>query len=304
MQKELLNLRGIITVLNTPFTDTLEVDLLALRLNVQKALKAGVAGFLIPALASEVDRLRDEEKTHMVQTVLEEVKGKVPVIGGTSALKQENRLKLAHHMVDMGCEGILVNIPYESEAQFHRDVAEIAKVDPKFLMLQDWAFQSYGLPLQLIVSLFQEIACFRALKVEVVPAGIKYTEVIEATNGQLHVSGGWAVMQMIEAMDRGVHAFMPTAMHPIYTAIHRHYINGNRAKAVQIFNRLLPVLAFSNQHLDISIHFFKRLLWRQQLYSTPNVRQPILPFDRFHQKIADQLIELVLELEADPLVHA
>jgi hypothetical protein len=64
-----------------------------------------------------------------------------------------------------------------------------------------------------------------------------------------------------------------------------------------LFNEILPVLAFSNQHLDISIHFFKRLLWKQGIYPTPNVRQPILAFDHIHQHIADDLIEQIIHIE-------
>ncbi|MCK5700380.1 MAG: dihydrodipicolinate synthase family protein, partial [Cyclobacteriaceae bacterium] len=60
---------------------------------------------------------------------------------------------------------------------------------------------------------------------------------------------------------------------------------------------ILPILAFSNQNLDISIHFFKRLLWKQGIYPTANVRQPILPFDEIQQEIADGLIQKVMEIE-------
>ncbi len=54
---------------------------------------------------------------------------------------------------------------------------------------------------------------------------------------------------------------------------------------------MLPILAFSNQHLDISIHFFKRLLHRQGIYATAHVRAPSLPFDGVHEHEADELIE-------------
>src|SRR5690606_6138115 len=126
--------------------------------------------------------------------------------------------------------------------------------------------------------------------------GVKYSEVLNATGEKLHVSGGWAVTQMIEALDRGVHTLMPTGMHGIYTRIYRLYMAGDRAGAQALFYRLLPVLAFSNQHLDISVHFFKRLLHRQNIYRTANVRSPILPFDAAHKRIADELIDTVIGL--------
>ena len=106
---------------------------------------------------------------------------------------------------------------------------------------------------------------------------------------------------MIEALDRGVHAFMPTAMHLIYTEIFALYRSGAREEAQALFHRLLPVIAFTNQHLDISIYFFKRLLHRQGIYSTDRVRGLRLPFDEYHQRLADELIERVQGLEGEIL---
>jgi 4-hydroxy-tetrahydrodipicolinate synthase len=105
-------------------------------------------------------------------------------------------------------------------------------------------------------------------------------------------------MQMIEALDRGVHGFMPTAMHEIYTRIYSLYTQGDRPAAQALFERLLPVLAFSNQHLDISIHFFKRLLHAEGIYTTPRTRSPILSFDATHEALTANLIRRVGEITA------
>ena len=305
--KELLELRGIVSVLNTPFTVQDAIDETSLRKNVRRALDAGVAGFLVPAMASEVGKLTEAERDTLVRAVVEETAGRAPVIGGGSADTAEARERLARGLVAAGCDGVLVSIPYEDDAQYEQAVREVAQAvssageagsgQGPFLMLQDWDFSGYGVPVPLIVRLFDEIEAFRSLKIEVVPAGRKYTEVLAATDGRLHVAGGWAVMQMIEGLDRGVHAFMPTGMHVIYTRICALYESGKREEARALFNRLLPVLAFSNQHLDISIHFFKRLLSVQGVYATPRCREPILPFDEHHERVADEMIALVQEIE-------
>ena len=298
MTKELLDLRGIITVLNTPFTEDDRIDVPSLQKNVRRALDAGVAGFLVPAMASEVGKLLPDERRLMVQAVLEATGGCAPVIGGASATSGDARSAAAETLLELGCAGVLVSISYQDDAQYERDAREIAALQPGFLMIQDWDFNGFGAPVALIARLFEEIECFRSLKVEVVPAGVKYTQVIEATGHRLHVCGGWAVMQMIEALDRGVHAFMPTGMHEIYTRIYTLYAQGDRPAAVELFNRLLPVLAFSNQHLDISIHFFKRLLHAEGVFSTPRVRQPILPFDSYHAVLCDDLIQRAAAITA------
>jgi 4-hydroxy-tetrahydrodipicolinate synthase len=176
---------------------------------------------------------------------------------------------------------------------------QLAEMDPELIMLQDWNASGYGLPDELICDLFDQVPAFRCLKIETVPAGVKYSRILSRTEGRLNVSGGWAVTQMIEGLKRGVHAFMPTGMHSIYCEIYRLWSRGRESEASELFYKLVPVLAFSNQHLDISIHFFKRLLNRQGIYPTDRIRDPILPFDEVHQQIADQLIERVIGIEND-----
>lgn len=288
--KDLLPLFGIVTVLNTPFTESNEIHEEGLREHVRMALDAGVAGFLVPAMASEAGKLTEAERRQVVNAVLEEARGRAAVIGGGSAPTADARERLVRSLVEAGCDGILVSLAYENDAQYTRDVETVAALCPGFLVLQDWDFTGYGVPVPLVARLFADVEPFRGLKIEVVPAGRKYSEVLEATDGRLHVSGGWAVMQMIEALDRGVHAFMPTALHEAYVSIYNLYREGRRDDARALFNRLLPILAFSNQHLDISLHFFKRLLHAQGVYETPYVREPVLPFDAHHERVAAELI--------------
>ena len=94
----------------------------------------------------------------------------------------------------------------------------------------------------MIVELFETVPSFRCLKVETVPAGLKYTRILKLTEGKLNVSGGWAVTQMIEGLKRGVHAFMPTGMHWIYTKIFSDFHQGNEKDATLLFNEILPIL--------------------------------------------------------------
>jgi len=296
--KQLFPLHGIVTVLNTPFDKDNKIDLGAMQRNVDEAIKAGVAGFLVPAMASEVHKLSNSERSSMVDLVLQTVNGKVPVFAGSGGASVMEAKKILKSYLDLGCRHVLFQLPFSNDKQFKQDFMDLADLGPEVIMLQDWDATGYGLPDELIMYLFDAVPAFRCLKVETVPAGIKYTKILQLSQGKLHISGGWAVTQIPEALQRGVHAFMPTGMHWIYTKIFNDYHKGNSDQAIALFNELLPILAFSNQHLDISIHFFKRLLWKQGIYPTPNVRQPILPFDAIHEKIADGLIEKVIAMEA------
>ncbi len=297
MKKQLYPLKGIVTVLNTPFTNDDVIDLKALKKNVNEALNADVAGFLVPAMASEVYKLSEIERLNMVTTVLETVGDRVPVIAGAGETDISKSKKILRSYLNIGCKNVLFQIPFQNENQFKNHFMQLADLDPEMIMLQDWDATGYGLPDELICDLFENVEAFRCLKIETVPAGIKYSRILDLTEGQLNLSGGWAVSQMLEGLKRGVHAFMPTGMHYIYTSIYHMYKNGEQENAENLFRTILPVLAFSNQHLDISIHFFKRLLYRQGIYPNAKIRQPILNFDSIHLEIAEKHIEKIIELE-------
>lgn len=289
-------MNGIIGVINTPFWDDNKIDINSLKRYVDHSIKCGVAGFLVLGLAAEVNKLTRDEKFLIVETVVNHTGGRVPVIAGTTASNNEERILLAKEFSALGSDGILINIPFDNEENYVKNVSEVESAISGFMMLQDWEFNGYGIPVSAIKKLFDSLEKFKCLKIEVVPAGVKYSEVRKATEGRLHLSGGWAGTQMIEALDRGVDAFMPTILHDVYNKIFQLHRIGNREEAIQLFEKLLPIISFSHQHIDISIHFNKRLVHRQGLFSTSRVREPIMPFDDYHILIADQLIEKALQL--------
>jgi len=291
-------LNGVVGVMNTPFSDTNTIDTHSIRRYIGYYLKNNVCGFLVTAMASEVKKLTLDERLTIVGTAVEETAGKVPVIAGIQAQSQKERLLLTKKYIALGCDGIMVNIPYAKESEFIDQVGEISAHIDGLLMVQDWDFENSGIPLETILTLYTYLENFECLKVEVKPAGVKYSQVIDATKGALNVSGGWASSQMIEGLDRGVNAFMATILPDIYHRIYHLHHSGDRQQAIKFFRKLIPILAFSHQHIDISIHFNKRMVHAQKLFSTANVRQPILLFDKHHIRITEELISEALLLSS------
>lgn len=291
--------RGIVPILQTPYSASGAVDETALRRLVEYAIESGAGGLITPAVASEVERLTDEERRHIVETVTDVSRGRVPVVVGASSPSLEDCVRHARHGAECGCTMTLVQAPQKSDEEIERFYNELCGSVELDLMVQDLDWTGSGMSLDLIERLFESLPRFRFIKVETVNACPKYTRILERMGGQLHVSGGWAVMQLIESLDRGVHAFMPEAsMVGVYEAIRRMHAAGRRDRAWQIFEKVLPVLSFSNQHIETSIHFFKRLLMRRGIFSTCAVRPPTCTYDAFQEKAAEERIQRVLDLEA------
>jgi len=159
--KTLYPLHGIVTVLNTPFTRHNEIDLPALRRNVENAIAVGVAGFLVPAMASEVYKLSRSERRQMVEAVIDQAAGRAVVIGGAGEIDAGQRREIVRDLIDVDCKNVLLQIPFATREQFRREFDEIAAMDVDMIMLQDWDANGYGIPVDFICDLFARVEKFR-----------------------------------------------------------------------------------------------------------------------------------------------
>jgi dihydrodipicolinate synthase/N-acetylneuraminate lyase len=298
--REKYALRGIVVSLNTPFDANDRIDFPALDRLVDYHLGQGAVGFLSPAQAGEVTELTLDERLLLVQRLREITQGRARFIAGATAAEERDSFVLAEAATGAGCDGVLVEAPAARKRDRGRMMEffrSFARIGMPMLMIQDLEWGGPGLDVGLIVELFETLPAFRCLKVEVVPAGPKYTAVREATGGRLQLSGGWAAEQMIEALDRGVDAFIPTAMTGLYRRVFEAHGRGDLAAARQVFRDMLPVLAFTRQHLEIAIHFYKRLFHHRGLFATPRVRKRLIPYDRYHEACGQALIDYLDRLE-------
>ncbi|HPU83804.1 MAG TPA: dihydrodipicolinate synthase family protein [Candidatus Latescibacteria bacterium] len=294
--------RGIISVLQTPFDDNGDVDTKSLERLVEHAVGAGVNGFLVPAVASEVDTLSAKEREYVVEVVLKVAGGRVPVIVGASAPSEEDCAAFARYAERVHADAYLVAVPssfYAHQEKARPYFARIAASTALPMVIQDLQFGGYGLRIEEIERLWETIPRIAGFKVETVPAGPKYTAIREKLGASVFIAGGWAIPQMIEALDRGVDALVPeSSMVPIYRAVYELYDSGCRSEATTLFRQILPVLSYTNQELLTSIAFFKRLLCRKGIFAREHMRLPGFEWDMFSERVAEELIALVLEVEA------
>jgi len=293
--------RGIVPVLQTPFTVSGAVDRDSLVNLIEAALREGAGGFLVPAVASEVDFLSGPDRDEIVRLVAERNNGRVPLIVGASSRDADECRHFARQAERAQADACLVAVPaalYTCPEEIPAFFQSIAASTALPLIIQDLQWNGPGLPVSTILQLKEQIPALAGIKIETVPAGPKYTAVRCALGHDFFIAGGWAVPQMIEALDRGVDALIPEAsMVAVYAAIQRAHAGGDRPEAVRLFRRLVPLLAFTNQEIGLSIAFFKRLLVRRGIFESPAMRQPWAGWDEFNLRIADELIELYLGLE-------
>jgi 4-hydroxy-tetrahydrodipicolinate synthase len=110
MEKD--RLRGVYVVLVTPFTSDGEVDRAGMRRNVEWLVGQGVQGVIPLGSTGEFASLSDSQKGTIMETVVEAVKGRVPVVAGAAAETTEKAIANARAVEKAGASGILLLPPW------------------------------------------------------------------------------------------------------------------------------------------------------------------------------------------------
>ena len=121
---------GVGTALVTPFRKDGPIDEAAMRRLVRRQLDAGIH-FLSPCgTTGEAPTLSHAEKLRVVELVVEENAGRVPVLAGAGGYDTRDTIALVHDMEKAGADGILSVTPYynkptqEGLYQHYKAIAE------------------------------------------------------------------------------------------------------------------------------------------------------------------------------------
>ncbi len=133
-------------------------------------------------------------------------------------------------------------------------------------------------------------------KIECKPAGPYITNLMNLTGDKIKIFVGNAGFQLIECMDRGAIGAMPgCSMYDVYLDIYSNYVNGNREKALNLHNKILPMLNYIRQNVEQIILFEKRILKRRGIISADYCRKPSYDTDEYFDRLFDDFYREMAE---------
>ena len=191
MGKSSFKPHGVSPALVTPFTKDEEVDEAALRALVQFVLPH-VDGVVPCGTTGEFNYLTPDEHKTVIEIVVDEVAGRVPVIAGAGAASTGQAIQLARAAQEAGADACLVVTPYflhPSDKGIYQHFYELAKaVDLPIILYNIPQVVDAYLPREVIEDL-ADIPNIVALKDS--SGNLTYTmEVLEMTQGRLVVLVG------------------------------------------------------------------------------------------------------------------
>ena len=128
--------QGVYAVLCTPFTPDDKVDDTALRKYVRYLIDEGKIHGVIPnGSTGEFAALSEAERKVIVETVIDEVSGKVPVVVGTASVSTKETIMYTQHAQKAGADGVMIVAPYychpndEEIFAHYRTIAENTEIE-------------------------------------------------------------------------------------------------------------------------------------------------------------------------------
>ena len=105
-------IRGVIVPILTPLNNDETVDVPSLRRLVNYLIDSGAHGIWVSGTTGEFANLPDEQRLISIETVVDEVAGRVPIIGNVSCASTQLSLNMALAVQEMGLDGVAVTPPY------------------------------------------------------------------------------------------------------------------------------------------------------------------------------------------------
>ncbi|SEK15101.1 MULTISPECIES: dihydrodipicolinate synthase family protein [unclassified Variovorax] len=242
------SLVGVFPVLPTPFDAQGRPDVGSLRKLVAYLLRCGVDGITYPGVASEVGQLTPDERLSLVDAVLDEVAGRVPVIAGVSSSDAALTGRLAAAASARGAAALMVAVPPDrkSAAEQIGYFTQVAKAAPEAsLMLQNVPLPvGAGLDPEVLLEVIAAVPAIRYVKEETLPSGQRLT--VLRDRGPAHllgVFGGAGGRYITDELRRGAAGTMPAIeLAEVHTALFKAHREGDADRVRALFTRMLPVL--------------------------------------------------------------
>lgn len=288
-------MHGVFSVLATPFDAQGEIDSDSLRRVVDAFIAAGVTGFTALGVTSEVTRLAERERALVLDTVMSQVAGRVPVVVGTTAEGLHTCLAFSRQASDAGAAAVMISpprAPKVNAASVRAHYAAVADAVDVPIIIQDYPpVSGFAMEPALLASIARDIPAARTIKLEDPPTPRKTALILEAAGDvPVAIFGGLGGVYLLEELMAGSAGAMTGFAYPeALVSIVSKFTAGDVNGAAEVFYRAVPLMRFEFQE-GIGMAIRKEVLKRRGLIRDSAVRPPGARIDAGTQAALDQLL--------------
>ena len=193
------NFRGSFTVAVTPFTEDLaNIDFSAWHKFLDWQLSEGVPGIIILGTTGEFLTIKDEERQEFVESTVNHIKNRIPVIVGTANAHTPNAVRYSKEAEELGADGLMISPPYyytpthDEIFNYYKEICEQVSIP---IMLYNNPFTTnVDMPPKLIAKLTKDFEQISYIKEASMDAA-RVFDIIVATNGIMNVFAGERIVE-------------------------------------------------------------------------------------------------------------
>ncbi len=293
---------GVYSVLPTPFRADGSLDLDSLRSMSDVYLRAGIQGITALGATSEVTKLTEQEQGHILEYIMAQVNGRVPVVVGATAEGLVPCIEFTKRAQSNGAEAVMVSPPRmatPSSDKAFAHFAELAAAADIEIVVQDYPPIS-GLTMEpsLLARIVREIPRARTIKLEDPPTPTKIERIMQAYQGNdIRIFGGLGGLYLLEELLAGAAGVMTGFAYPeMLVEVVELFRAGDLERAADAFYRYVPLIRFELQQ-GIGTAVRKEILRRRGAIANAFVRAPGSKVDTVSLRALDTLLRWMRDKE-------
>jgi 4-hydroxy-tetrahydrodipicolinate synthase len=274
-----MKLTGVFNVLQTPLTETDEIDEAVFASEIEWLLECGIDGAVL-AMVSEVLRFSAEDRRKQWQLVLKLIGGRIPVVASVGAESTYIATSLAKWAEIDGAAAVMATPPsaFATLSNEIKDyyVAIIESVKIPVIVQDASNYLGQPLDISLYVDLIDKYGADRVqFKPEAKPVKERLEMLRDASGGRALVFEGQGGVDLLDTYPIGIVGTMPGAEVPwALVALFKALKEDNWERARSIHTPLAKLISYQTT-LDAYVAVEKYLLVKQGIFTSERQRGPV-----------------------------
>ena len=289
--------RGMMPIMPTAINSSGEIDETSQRRVVRYCLHCGAVAIGHFGFASEFHKISNTDRRRLIEIIVNEVQGEVPVFIGVTAPSNYIAVEYTKEAEALGADLIMAATPYVSVPdvnglfQYYQILSDTTSLP---IIVQDTPLSAPILTADVLLKIYREIENIHYVKAEGNDFISKTVALMEGSEGKMPVIGGFGGKHMIHMLRLGVTAFMTgTEALDLHGSVVQNYLAGDEEAAARIyFEKILPYFQFYDAYPD---ELLKKMLYLRGVVDCPNQIGPAgkAPMSEIEWREFDWILERV-----------
>lgn len=278
----------------TPFTKKGKLDKDSLKTCVQFWLRSGISGLVSCGSNGEAPYLSREERKAVIETVVNEVNGRVTVIAGTGSISTQETIAYTKDAEDIGVNAALVVTPFYFKLS-NREILEHYRtlansINIPIILYNVQKFTNYSLEPNIIFQLVSEFDNIIGVKDSSGNIGA-ITETIRLVGNKISMLAGTAEVALPTLMMGGTGAIIAVAN--VFPKMCNALYESFKKEKLEEASKLQKQIAYINEILVKKHNQLSAIKEALNIIGLPAgyPRMPTLPLETKEKKEIRQLVE-------------